>query len=199
MKTCSSFIARDGDRDIYFVSTQKHHGFDVKAAFRVTGKTPRLWHPESGEIEPVSYTTEQGQTVVPLHFDAQGSVFVVFEGSGAAPSRTAPARSTAQQTRFRRWPVEIDVSAQSRAHRQRPIFPLSPHGPQAAMRGVKYFSGTATYHKQSGRAQGLVQAGSQGDARSRDGEGDRGSRDQWQAGGRSSVEASVSRRRDAAL
>ena len=25
---------------------------------------------------------------MPLHFDAQGSVFVVFEGSGAAPSRT---------------------------------------------------------------------------------------------------------------
>ena len=79
---------RDGNREIYFVSTQKHHGFDVKAGFRVEGKTPRLWHPESGDTEPVSYTTEQGHTVVPLHFDAQGSVFVVFDGAGAAPSRT---------------------------------------------------------------------------------------------------------------
>ena len=75
----------------FTLSRRKQHGFDVKAAFRVAGKTPQLWHPESGEVEPVSYTAEQGQTVVPLHFDAQGSVFVVFEGSGAGPSRSVAA------------------------------------------------------------------------------------------------------------
>ena len=81
---------RDGQREIYFLSNQKHHGFDLKAEFRVAGKTPRLWHPDTGETEPVTYTTEQGRTTVPLHFDALGSVFVVFEGSGAAPSHTVP-------------------------------------------------------------------------------------------------------------
>ena len=137
---------RDGERDIYFVSTQKHHGFDVKAAFRVTGKTPRLWHPESGETEPVSYATEQDHTVVPLHFDAQGSVFVVFEGSEAAPSRTAP------ETQFAKlasvdggWKVAFppNLGAPPQAD-----FPSLISWTQSSDAGVKYFSGSATYSKQ---------------------------------------------------
>ena len=65
------FIHRtDAEREIYFVATQKHHSFDVKASFRVTGKKPKLWHPETGETEPVNYVIEHGHTLVPLHFDA---------------------------------------------------------------------------------------------------------------------------------
>jgi hypothetical protein len=137
---------RDGDRDIYFVSTQKHHSFDVKATFRVTGKTPRLWLPESGETEPVSYSTEQGHTVVPLHFDAQGSVFVVFSGSGAAPSRTivepTPTKIAALEGAWKlSFPPNLGAPAEA-------DFAALTSWTESSDAGVKYFSCTATYRKQ---------------------------------------------------
>jgi hypothetical protein len=137
---------RDGDRDIYFVSTQKHHGFDVKAAFHVSGKTPRLWHPESGEVEPVSYSTDQDRTIVPLHFDAQGSVFVVFDGSGAAPSRTI---ASPWQTKVASidGPWKLTFPAQLGAPAEAE-FPALASWTASSDAGVKYFSGTATYHRQ---------------------------------------------------
>ncbi|MGA3262524.1 MAG: glycosyl hydrolase [Terracidiphilus sp.] len=141
------FIHRnDGEREIYFAATQKHHSLDVKASFRVTGKTPRLWHPESGEIEPVSYTIEHGQTIVPLHFDAQGSVFVVFEGSAAAPSLMVPERKNARLATVKGdWKLTFPPNWGAPAEAS---FPALISWTQSADAGVKYFSGTATYHKQ---------------------------------------------------
>jgi hypothetical protein len=179
---------RDGDGDIFFVSTQKHHGFDVRAAFRVSGKTPLLWHPESGEVEPVSYSTEQGRTVVPLHFDAQGSVFVVFEGSGAAPSRafTAP-----QHTKV----ASIDGPWKRPWCASRSRIPCSRVMDRKQRCRREVFLGLGHLSQAGGRPQGLVQAGTQGDARSRHSQGLRRSRNQWQARWRSPMEASVRHRR----
>ncbi len=141
------FIHRTaGNRDIYFVSTQKHHAFDVKAAFRVTGKTPRLWHPDNGDTEPVSYSTEHGRTVVPLHFDAQGSVFVVFEGSGAAPSRTVPRPQYAKIGDVGGgWKVTFAPNLGAPAEAD---FSSLTSWTESSDVGIKYFSGTAMYHKQ---------------------------------------------------
>ncbi len=51
----------------------------VECSFRVTGKTPQLWDPKTGEIKPVlTYREENGRTVIPLHLAPEGSVFVVF-------------------------------------------------------------------------------------------------------------------------
>ncbi len=137
---------RDGDRDIYFVSTQKHHSFDVRAAFAVTGKAPSLWHPESGATEPVSYSVDDGKIVVPLHFDAQGSVFVVFDRSSARPSRTLP---TPVRTRLASiegsWTLAFPPNLGAPAEVDMPSLESWTQNSNA---GVKYFSGTAVYHKQ---------------------------------------------------
>lgn len=53
----------------------------VECRFRVSGKTPHIWNPQTGETRPASvYFEEDGQTVVPLHLEPEGSVFVVFTG-----------------------------------------------------------------------------------------------------------------------
>jgi hypothetical protein len=141
------FIHRtDGNREIYFAATQKHHSFDVKASFRVTGKTPQLWHPETGETELVGYSIENGHTIVPLHFDAQGSVFVVFEGSVTEPSRVAPARTQEKlATVDGDWKLTFPPNWGAPAEAE---FPKLISWTESAETGVKYFSGTATYHKQ---------------------------------------------------
>lgn len=51
----------------------------VECKFRVTGKIPEFWNPQTGEITPVViYREENGYTCIPIHFKPEGSVFVVF-------------------------------------------------------------------------------------------------------------------------
>jgi hypothetical protein len=71
--------------DAYFVSNQRNAPDDALCSFRVTGKAPELWHPDTGAIEPAPlYRDADGRTAVPLHLDPGGSVFVLFRTTAAA-------------------------------------------------------------------------------------------------------------------
>jgi hypothetical protein len=88
-ETSLNYIHRqDGNADIYFISNQRQQFDEVSCTFRVSGKVPELWHPDTGEIEdaPV-WQEENGRTTVPLQFDSSGSVFVIFQrdASGSDP------------------------------------------------------------------------------------------------------------------
>jgi hypothetical protein len=80
------FIHRHaGDAEIYFVSNQAAREVVADCAFRVAGKSPELWHPDTGRVEsPDFYSSRNGVTTLPLHLDAVGSVFVIFRKANAA-------------------------------------------------------------------------------------------------------------------
>jgi hypothetical protein len=68
-----------GDADIYFVSNQRREFDSANCIFRVSGKIPELWHPDTGVIEPAPIWNDSGsRTTVQLNFDPAGSVFVIF-------------------------------------------------------------------------------------------------------------------------
>jgi hypothetical protein len=70
--------------DVYFVSNQKPQPVQVDCTFRVAGKRPELWRPDTGVIEPAPvWREENGLTTIPIRFDQAGSVFVVFRSSSA--------------------------------------------------------------------------------------------------------------------
>ncbi|MEI6647475.1 MAG: glycosyl hydrolase [bacterium] len=73
------------DADIYFVSNQKYAFDQAECLFRVSGKTPEFWYPETGKIEtaPV-YSEQDGRTSVLLRFEPAEAVFVVFRRKPAA-------------------------------------------------------------------------------------------------------------------
>ena len=73
-----------GEAEIYFVSNQRQQADSADCTFRVSGKTPELWHPDTGVIERAPVWHEQdGRTTVHLTFDPAGSVFVIFRAAAA--------------------------------------------------------------------------------------------------------------------
>jgi hypothetical protein len=70
--------ATDGE-DIYFVASAIPEERRFLCTFRVSGKHPELWWPDTGRIESVALFDERdGATHIPLTLDPCGSVFVVF-------------------------------------------------------------------------------------------------------------------------
>ncbi len=65
--------------EIYFVANLQPHEFTTTCSFRVAGRVPELWWPDSGRIERAAMWEERdGRTHVVVPFGPSGSVFVVF-------------------------------------------------------------------------------------------------------------------------
>jgi hypothetical protein len=134
---------RSSEADIYFVSNRWDRAEQVKVRFRMDGKEPELWHPDTGIIETAEYRSENGLTTVPLQLDPFGSVFVVFRRAAVAPSRTLP-KSVSTVLTTLRGPWNVNFPPNCGAPPQIKLDTLTSWTASSDA-GVKYFSGTATY------------------------------------------------------
>ena len=78
---------RMADGDLYFLSNPSPATQRLEVTFRVGGRVPELWHPDTGDIETLALWREEGErTTVPLRLDPHGSAFVLFarRSQGAA-------------------------------------------------------------------------------------------------------------------
>jgi hypothetical protein len=133
------------DGDLYFVDNRNDRDETVDATFRVTGKTPELWHGETGKSEPVSYNIADGRTTVPLHLEPWGTVFVVFRKPAKANSLTLPkVVETEVATLDGSWNVAFQPGRGAPASITLDKLISWTDSTDA---GVKYFSGTGTYTK----------------------------------------------------
>jgi hypothetical protein len=70
--------AEDGS-EVYFVANKQNAPIEATCHFRVRGRRPEFWWPETGRIErPAMYAEANGVTRVPVWLPEFGSVFVVF-------------------------------------------------------------------------------------------------------------------------
>ena len=76
----TAFIHRKIDNaDVYFVASRNQQQNTALCSFRITGKKPQLWNPETGDIEPAPlWQAENNRTIVTIPFAPSGSMFVVF-------------------------------------------------------------------------------------------------------------------------
>ena len=73
-----------GDAEVYFVANPEPAAVEAVASFRVAGRQPEIWWPESGCMESsVAFLESNGVTRVPLHLEPAGSAFVVFRKPSA--------------------------------------------------------------------------------------------------------------------
>ena len=74
------WIHRSADgAEIYFIANRMNRAEKANCTFRVSGKPPELWDPVTGTQRDLPrFEAKDGCTMVPLEFDANGSMFVVF-------------------------------------------------------------------------------------------------------------------------
>ncbi|MBQ9431208.1 MAG: hypothetical protein IJU44_06615 [Kiritimatiellae bacterium] len=102
-----SYIHRraDSGADIYFVALGNTAPTDFEVAFRVAGKTPELWDAETGKTRTAAVWREaDNRTIVPLHFEPSGSIFVVFRNA-AAEKHVTGLTVTANKTNAKRLEI----------------------------------------------------------------------------------------------
>ena len=139
---------RDGETEIYFVANRSNRWEEANCTFRVAGKTPEIWDPVTGEMRLApAFTQSEGRTTLPLEFSPYGSLFVVFRKpatnqNGAAmknfPTLSQPFEITGP------WTVNFDPKWGGPASVE---FASLVSWPQRKENGIKYYSGTAVYHK----------------------------------------------------
>ena len=131
--------------DLYYVDNRNDRVQQVDATFRIDGKTPELWHADSGMIEPAAYHIESGHTAVPLHLDPYETVFVVFRKPAGSPARDLPARSeSVVATVVGPWEVSFEPN---RGAPEKITLDKLMSWSDSTDDGVKYFSGHGTYTK----------------------------------------------------
>lgn len=129
----------DGNREIYFIANRQDNARDEKLSFRVKGKEPELWWPESGKTEPASAFTLKGDRVeVPLHLEPRTSVFVVFE-KPAPQNRVAALVLKPDTIQGITGPWEVQFEEKITTFEK--LIPWS----ESSDPEIKYFSGEATY------------------------------------------------------
>jgi hypothetical protein len=136
---------RAGEADVYFVANRTDRPQRIEARFRVDGKEAELWHPDTGTMEPASYTCTGGRTTVPLRLDQRESVFVVFRRAAASASRAVPSLSNNVLAELSGpWDVTFPPGLGAPARISLAKLESWTANPQD---GVKHFSGTANYTK----------------------------------------------------
>jgi hypothetical protein len=75
--------------DMYFVANKQDRALAAPCVFRVGGRRPEIWHPETGAISfPAQYDGTGSVTRLPLRLEAHEAVFVMFPAdSPASPNR----------------------------------------------------------------------------------------------------------------
>jgi hypothetical protein len=89
--------------DIYFVANSKNVPVKQNCTFRITGKTPELWNPETGEIFALSDVQQTNdRTSVFLEFGPSQSWFVVF--------RDKPSATKVKENPFPTWDLVQEIT-----------------------------------------------------------------------------------------
>ncbi len=137
---------KSGDIDIFFVSNPLPEPVEKRCTFRVEGKIPELWNPETGEIRAITeYSEREKNTSISLNFNPMQSWFVIFRNRHLAreiPKQIFSDYGTVTDISGA-WMVRFDPKW---GGPEKPVvFDDLADWSQNHENGIKYYSGTATY------------------------------------------------------
>jgi hypothetical protein len=138
------FVHRNlGGLDMYWVNSRSESNNQAELSFRVSGKAPKLWHPQTGKVHDVSWEIKEGRTIIPVDFAPWEAFFIVFEGDTSEEKHVVPEPiETEILTVEGPWEVAFQPNRGAPASGTfEALTSWTEHGED----GIKYFSGTATY------------------------------------------------------
>ncbi|MBA4850163.1 glycosyl hydrolase [Emticicia sp. BO119] len=129
---------QSADQDIYWLDNRSSESTNAEISFRISGKIPELWNPQTGKTERVSYKIVNGRTIIPLKFESWDAYFIIFKGSSAAKSYTKAATSDKLIKEIAgTWKVNFNGKTAD--------FAKLSSWSENTDTDIKYFSGTVTY------------------------------------------------------
>ncbi|MFD2099055.1 glycosyl hydrolase [Flagellimonas iocasae] len=138
------FVHRNvGGLDIYWVDSRSDNNNYAELSFRSSGKAPKIWHPQTGEIHDISWSIKDGRTIIPVDFAPWEAFFVVFEEDTDETEHIVPnTTETEIQTIAGPWEVTFQ---EDRGAPASATFETLGSWTVNKDDGIKFFSGTATY------------------------------------------------------
>jgi len=133
------------DIDIYWVNNRRNRPENLDATFRIVGKAPEIWHPETGLIEDASYRIKDGRTMVPLKMEPNDALFVVFRKKANSSSLTLK-QPVEKQLALIEGTWNVSLKSKFGTTKQIVLNELTSWSENADL-DVKYFSGTGSYTK----------------------------------------------------
>jgi hypothetical protein len=144
-----NYIHRKTDEvDFYFVANPEPTVVETNCSFRISGKIPELWNPETGEIRELpEFEVSDGQVSVPVRFEPMQSWFIVFrktKSDEASNSKNFPEYHLIKDINGP-WQVNFDPQWGGPA---KPVtFDTLQDWSKNSDTGIRYYSGTAVYKK----------------------------------------------------
>jgi hypothetical protein len=134
--------------ELYFVANPEPRQVEARCTFRVSGRRPELWWPDTGRIEPAGdYEIQDGCTTLPLRLDPSGSVFVMFRQPAGGKKPAAGGKNWLDfkpvQELAGPWEIRFDPAWGGPAGPV--IFSKLEDWSKRPEAGIRYYSGTATY------------------------------------------------------
>ena len=140
---------RTADKDIYFIANRTGEIQKTACTFRASGE-PEIWSGVDGSTRKLGqYSTEDGMTTMELEFVPYESYFLVFKRSKAVKNELKEGEANFATFRTVKtiegaWDVAFDSKF---GGPEKIRFDELQDWTLHAMRGVKYYSGIATYKK----------------------------------------------------
>ncbi|MBT4398203.1 MAG: glycosyl hydrolase [Bacteroidetes bacterium] len=137
------------DKDIYFIANRTDSYQNTKCEFRAEGK-PELWVGVNGESRKITdYKFENGITTIPLEFYPYESFMVIFSGKSDSKLSSKEGEKNFPDLKNLKtiegsWDVSFDPQWGGPKEIQ---FEKLQDWTDHEMRGIKYYSGIATYKK----------------------------------------------------
>lgn len=138
---------RDGQTDVYFVANREDRLVKANCSFRISGKTPEIWNPLTGETRLLpEFKVEDGLTTVAMRFEPTQSFFVVFRTQGT--NTKLAGRNFPDITKVAELPGPWEVTFDPRwGGPGRVTFETLDDWSRRPEVWFKYYSGTAHYRK----------------------------------------------------
>ena len=131
--------------EIYFLANRKEEALHTECSFRITGLTPEVWNPLTGEMKVVKDFTDNGITIsFELEFGSHETYIVVFSGDTATDLPTYEGHPQLQETLVLNHPWQLTFDPKWGTDKPVVMEQLTDWT-EMEDPDIRYYSGTATY------------------------------------------------------